>query len=232
MAVMNETFHKLSHVLITLPVLALPLTALGVKPAAAEAVAAEQAVRILARAQAADVKCRHLPAPAQEELSGYAVKAELSAARKIPASEVKAAMKMGSTEGQARPCDAATKADIEDTLAAARDAIAAAPKETPRPAKRSVAGAKARVKSQATLKRYARLARPYFIEKRCRHLSRGDQGLYWRKIVNLHRSAVAESGSSAAAGVMLRAQREATGPRCGQTTLAAVTKGFAELTGQ
>ena len=114
---MRETFHKLSTLLITLPVLALPLTSLGLKPATAETVAAEQAVRILARAQAADANCQHLPAAAREELSGYMVKAELSAAGKIPAAEVKAAMKTGSTEGQARPCDQATKA-VPDRLPA------------------------------------------------------------------------------------------------------------------
>lgn len=229
---MRETFHKLSTLLITLPVLALPLTSLGLKPATAETVAAEQAVRILARAQAADANCQHLPAAAREELSGYMVKAELSAAGKIPAAEVKAAMKTGSTEGQARPCDQATKADIDETLAAARDAIAAAPKQSSKPARKAALQAKAPFKSQVTLKRYARLARPYFIERRCRHLGRGEQALYWQKIVHLHRAAVAESGSSAATGAMLGAERDATGARCGQTTLAAVTKGFTELTGQ
>ena len=58
---------RLSYLLVTLPLVALLMSAIAVKPAFA-AGAAEEAVRILSKARTADGKCSYLSASERNEL--------------------------------------------------------------------------------------------------------------------------------------------------------------------
>ena len=70
---------KLTYLLVTLPLMVLPATAFAVKPALAST-AAEEAVRILSRAKAADRQCDILSSSERSELSRYTARAEVAAA--------------------------------------------------------------------------------------------------------------------------------------------------------
>ena len=67
--------HRLKRLLITLPVLALPLLVAAAAPATA-ALSAEQGLLILAKAKAADGKCHFLSAGERRELSSYLARAD------------------------------------------------------------------------------------------------------------------------------------------------------------
>ena len=227
---MRGNLPKLTRIVIMLPVLAVPLAA---SPAGAETVAAEQAVRLLARAKAADDKCQYLSAGLREELSGYLAKAEIAVARRSSPAEASTAIKVGRADGRSAPCNAATKADINDTLAAAREAIAEQdePAATNPTAKKPAGGAAVEPPGEAgvSVPVYARLVRSYYVERRCRHLPKSDQRRFWKSIVSLHQSALARNSGQAVAKAMRSAERQAKGVACNDASLALVEEGFAEI---
>lgn len=75
---------KFSQFLITLPILALPLASLGVKPALAETVGLERALELLAKSVVVDNRCNVLTVSERDELSNYVARAEVAAAEKPP----------------------------------------------------------------------------------------------------------------------------------------------------
>src|SRR5262245_16654177 len=96
------TMARLSNVLIALTLfagLAMPL-----KPALAETLSGIEALEILAKGEAANAKCKILSEPEQSELSGYAARAEIAAARRITPEEAQSAIRSGTIEGQAATC--------------------------------------------------------------------------------------------------------------------------------
>ncbi|MGH6853890.1 MAG: hypothetical protein ACREDX_00315 [Aestuariivirga sp.] len=218
---------RLQKLLITVPILFLPLGAAAVKPALASEIAAEQAVQILTRARVADTLCIFLSTSLHEELSRYAARAEIAAAHQTSVDTARNAIAAGEAEGQAAPCSEATRTDVGDTLSAARDAVKAA--DSGRGIKQ-MALREARRDPQAGvggLGYYATAVNAYYAERKCRHLSAKQDMRYWKAIGRLHRRTVAQNGAAAVAPVMRGAERSANAQSCGNNTRMIVQAGFA-----
>lgn len=235
--------RRLSRLLITLPLLAVPMAGLTLKPATAAGVAAEEAVRILSKARTADTRCKFLSAAERSELSRYTARAEIAAATQASPKAAKAASASGTAQGQSGACSPDLKADVLETLGAAREAIAAAEPAEPR-AVTSAAPRKATAKVQRAgaiaekprrtgsegLSRYARVVQAYYLERECRSLSKAKASAFWKGIVRLHKTTVAANGASAVAPVMRSAERQAGGSSCGGKAKATIMAGYEEIT--
>ena len=114
---------KFSQFLITLPILALPLTALATKPALAETVGIERALELLAKSAVVDNKCNVLTVSERDELSTYVAKAEVAAAEKTTLDVTRSALSAGKKQGQAATCGTEASYEVKQTLVAAREAI-------------------------------------------------------------------------------------------------------------
>src|SRR5580765_2805536 len=99
--------RKFSQFLITLPILALPIATLGVKPALAETVGFERALELLAKSVVVDNKCSVLTMSERDELSSYVAKAEVAAAERTTVDVTRSALSAGQSQGQAETCGAA-----------------------------------------------------------------------------------------------------------------------------
>ncbi len=118
--------HRFKRMLITLPALVLPLLVVALEPAAAAALSAEQGLHILSRAKANDTKCKYLPGPGRRELSSYLARAELASRGLMDSDAANAAIASGRAAGKAAKCNEANRSDTEETLLAARLAVAEA----------------------------------------------------------------------------------------------------------
>src|SRR5437773_886980 len=114
---------KLSHLLITLPLMAVPAMALALRPAAAETVSPIEALELLAKSHALDAKCNALSSNQQEELNRYLAKAEIATTAQYPVDEARTAMIAGHKSAEAAPCSPTAAEEVKETLAAARDAM-------------------------------------------------------------------------------------------------------------
>lgn len=81
---------------------------------------------------------------------------------------------------------------------------------------------------RGSLSRYAKLVGSYYIERKCRHLSPGQDFRYWKSIGRIHRATVAASGPAAVSAVMRQAEQNASGVPCGYQSLNVVKSGFAK----
>ena len=240
----EATFVKmLSRYLIALPVALLPALTLFGGGLHAQGVPAQQAVEILSRAKAADGKCQVLSAGERDELARYSARAEIAAASQVSVDKARRARSRGETAGKAAECSTNTAADVRETLTAAREAITAtdakptapklskpkqASKDVPKQAK-PAAHPKAANQGGPGLSAYGEIIAAYYVERRCRHLSRGDANRFWRRVVTLHRATVARFGASAVAPLKRNAERQARRVSCGGTTMAQVKSGFGEV---
>ena len=233
----------LSRYLIALPVALLPALTLFGGGLHAQGVPAQQAVEILSRAKAADGKCQVLSAGERDELARYSARAEIAAASQVSVDKARGARSRGEAAGKAAECSTNTSADVRETLTAAREAIAAtdakptaprasktkpARKEVLTPGKPAVRPAPQKPGGPG-LSAYGEIIAAYYVERRCRHLSRGDANRFWRRVVTLHRATVARFGASAVAPLKRGAERQARRVSCGGTTLAQVKSGFGEV---
>ena len=224
----------LSRYLITMPVALFPALVLFGGELHAQSAPAQQAVEILSRAKAADGKCQVLSAGERDELARYSARAEIAAASQVSVDKARAARSRGETAGKSADCSSNTTADVRETLTAAREAIAVtdakptaprvskakpARKADPKPGKPGGSG----------LSAYGQIVAAYYVERQCRHLSRGDADRFWRRIVKLHRATVARYGASAVAPLKRSAERQARRASCGTTTLSQVKSGFGEI---
>ena len=229
---------KLTCLLVTLPMLALPMTAIVARPSIA-AGAAEEAVRILSRARSADSKCSYLSAAERNELQRFTARAEIAAASQGSASTAKSAVAAGRAEGDGATCSPDTQADVRETLTAARQAVAAATPGTEEP---KAEKPRRRAAERATTRRddartatgnglgyYARVVQAYYFERQCKSLPNADGKRFWRGIVRLHHVTVAESGKPAVAKVMARAESKASGTSCNRNTMAVIRRGYGEI---
>ncbi|HTN96772.1 MAG TPA: hypothetical protein VL101_07330 [Nordella sp.] len=231
---------RLAKLLITLPVLALPLW--GAAPAleAQEVMPQIDALRQIAKSRAADGKCRVLAPGEAEELSGYLARAEIAATGRQSVGEVKSAISLGKTLGGSSACTANTSDEIKATLDAARQAMAAvspssrvaeeddvAREETvvperriraPRPRNSSLAG-------------YGRQAFAYFVERRCEYLSHRDVRAFWAAVVREHRAALSTYGRRAVVRTVKQAQAEADRVECGAKGRQMVRAEYTKLAG-
>lgn len=231
---------RLAKLLITLPVLVLPLW--GAAPAlkAQDVMPQIDALRQLAKSRAADGKCRVLASGEAEELSGYVARAEIAATGRQSVGEVKSAISLGKTLGGGAACSANTSEEIKATLDAARQAMAAvtpssrvaeeddvAREETVVPERRI----RAPRPRNSSLASYGRQAFAYFVERRCEYLSRRDIRAFWAAVVREHRAALSTYGRRAVARAVRRAEAEAEQMECGARGRQIVRAEYTKLAG-
>ena len=218
---------KFSQLLITLPVLALPLTTLATKPALAETVGIERALELLAKSTVVDNKCNVLTVSEREELSTYVAKAKVAAAEKTTVAVTRSALASGRKEGQAAACGAETSYEVKETLTAAREAINAATQEERAHAEPVVA---ARTPAQkGSLSTYGRVIEAYFLERRCTYLSKRKINSFYKAVVKGHFAMVSEFGKPAVSSVMRTAEARAKAQSCNGSGEARVKAGLAEI---
>ncbi|MBI2719521.1 MAG: hypothetical protein HYX36_12295 [Rhizobiales bacterium] len=198
----------------------------AVPQAYAEVVAAEQALTILARVETAGSRCNFLSNSLRAELARYLARAEIAAAERMPAATRRSALAAGRAEGRALPCDATSRAEVSETLSAARVAVRAADRGsvTKEQAVASYAPPRGNV---GELGYYGDAVKAYYLERKCRHLSASQDRRYWQAIGRIHRKTVAGNGSAAVAALMRRAEAVANSMSCGSDSLAMVQAGFA-----
>lgn len=240
--------RSLLRLLITLPVMAAPLIAMPPKPAASQTLGATEAVKLLATAKAADAKCSHLAQADREELSDYLARAEIASVRLASTADVRAAIAAGRSSGENALCGADELAEIDATLGAARQAMAAVRRQeveavrqpegdratrrrnAARPPRLMAASAaELRVPGEGGLGRYANQAMAYYVERRCRHLSRKETQAFWNHIVKRHAAALASNKRGRVAAALRGAEAAADGRACGAETAGLVKSAYAEI---
>ena len=218
---------KFSQFLITLPLLALPLAALGAKPAHAETVGLERALELLAKSVVVDSKCNVLTVSERDELSNYIAKAEVAAAEKTTVNVTRSALSAGQSQGRAETCGAVASQEVKETLTAAREAIKAAEQND------SSAAEPARTVPtpvpRGGLSVYGRIIETYYLERRCTFLSRRKMNAFYKAVVRSHRVVVSEFGKSAVSKVMRSAEARSNHQSCNGAGEARVKAGFAEV---
>jgi hypothetical protein len=232
---------KLSQLLVTLPVLAMPLTAIAVKPVMA-AGAAEEAVRILARARTVNEKCGYLSSSERNELSRYEARAEIAAANQSSAKRATSAASAGAAEGRKAGCSSEAEVDVRETLLAAREAVREAdrrvakpayqqePKPQPAKAARTAEREEAVKPVSRGLGFYARVVGAYYLERECKSLPGRDAERFWKGIAKVHKETLAQNGKAAVARVMKQAERNARGSSCGSSVQARIERGYQDVT--
>jgi hypothetical protein len=233
---------RLSRLLLSLPLLAMPIGTMAMKPALAAGSAAEEAVRILTRARGADQQCKYLSSAEKSELSRYTARAEAAAVSQSSAAAAKAAAAAGMAEARSSTCSKDVETDVRETLEAAREAVAASQAETDRerkvaakPTKRAAAMTEDDDRDEPFkmtgkgLGHYAHVVRAYYLERECRSLSRGEADRFWRGVVKLHKSAVRTNGKPAVARVMAAAERKASGSSCGKSVQARIRQVYSDI---
>ncbi|WP_373505639.1 hypothetical protein [Aestuariivirga sp.] len=225
---------KLTYLLVTLPLMVLPAATLAVKPVLAST-AAEEAVRILSRAKAADRHCNVLSFSERSELSRYTARAEVAAASQSSAGAARSAAGKGYAEGNGASCTAATTADVRETLEAAREAVAESNRQTAAaPAKRRAPETRAAQKPETASTRsgggglglYSRVVKAYYLERQCNSLSRFQVARFYDRVITLHRETVTQSGKSAVNRAVRNAERNAAGAKCSANELAQIERGY------
>lgn len=229
---------RFTQLLITLPLVALPLSGFATK-AEAEPVTQLDALRLLAKSRAADGKCKTLPAAEADELNGYLARAEIAAASRNSVSEVRSTIALGKSLGDTASCTAATADEIGATLNAARQAMAAIAAPRPaeeeaqavaRPAPRRAALAPG-TRTPNSLAAYGRQAFAYYVERRCEYLSRRDIRAFWTAIVREHKAALGAHGGPAVARTLRQARAQAEEIGCDAAGRRLVRSEYVKLAG-
>jgi hypothetical protein len=219
---------KFSQFLITLPILALPLTALATKPALAETVGIERALELLAKSAVVDNKCNVLTISERDELSTYVAKAEIAAAEKTTLDVTRSALSAGKKQGQAATCGTEASGEVRQTLVAAREAINAAQEES-EPSEAVAAVRAPAPAAKNTLSAFEEVIEVYFLERRCTYLSKRKINLFYRAVVRNHGAAVSEFGRPAVSKVMKAAEARSNYQSCNGVGKARVKAGFAQV---
>ena len=237
--------------LITLPLLAMPVLTLALKPVGAETVGPVAALELLARGKAADARCHILFPNERDELSGYLARAEIAAAERMSVGVAQAAIASGKAAGASSLCDTHAAVQLRATLEAAREATSGTTEpdadlaSTEPPARKTKPIVEAQPRKRlfsfkpekqavalpvkGALQRYAREAAAYYADRKCRHLSSKAANAFWSSIVIRHRAAVAAHGSNAVAAVLSNAQAQANNWGCGRQANAAIGDGYASI---
>ena len=218
---------KFSQFLITLPVLALPLTALATKPALAETVGMERALELLAKSAVVDNKCNVLTVSERDELSTYVAKAEVAGAEKTTLAVTRSALASGRKEGQVASCGTEASNEVRQTLIAAREAINGAAQEA-NPGAQPVVAIQAPA-TKDSLAVYGKVIEAYFLERRCTYLSKSKMNSFYKAVLRGHFAAVSEFGKTAVSKVMRTAEAHANVQSCNGVGEARVQAGLAEI---
>jgi hypothetical protein len=226
--------RSLAPYLVTFPLLLAPLGEVGLKPALAQAVSAEQALELLARAVAADAKCGHLGAAEHQELADYLAKGEIAQAGRSSPAETQSIIATGRAQGRESLCGADSRAEVGATLAAARDAVGGGDRRevaqsNPEPAppiekpKQAVREAPRPVVAQkGDLARYGEEAMAYHVERRCGHLSNAEAREFWNAVVARHEAVLKTNRRRQVAAVLASAEARAARQACGRRSAALV----------
>jgi hypothetical protein len=204
---------KLSHLMITLPLMAVPLSVIGLKPVAAQTVTPVEALELLAKSSAVDAKCKVLPQTEREELNGYLAKAEVATTARSSVDDAKTAIMLGRKSGEVAACGPACAGEVAGTVARY------APRDTAQPAQIEIRGS-------SGLKLYARQVMAYYVERRCKHLSAGSARNFWRRIVSSYESAVRSYGPQRVARIQSRAEADAGTWNCGERSVRLVEAAY------
>lgn len=192
-----------SKIVISLPLLAGAwMVGIGSMSAAVQDLRPSEAVELLARSEAIDVKCRHLSGAEHDELRDYVARAEVAVASQTSAARAGAAINKGAAAGNATSCGRESEITVRATMDAARRAIAASRNAQPEPAAPRAQTAALRTSEPAVgargkPARYARLAAAYYVERRCKHLSHAQAVDFWKRIVRMHKSVLSSHGPDA-----------------------------------
>jgi hypothetical protein len=232
--------------MITLPVILLPFTALPLKPAVAATVGHLEAVEILAKSEAAASKCRSLSASERTELKQYAARAEVAMAQRYGASIAHNAVTEGRVAGAATKCGAATAAQTREALEAARVAVAQLKDERTTAKRVSLFSNKpttvrlsappvilrseaARQMPVGSLSRFKSHATAYYIEQRCRFLPYSKAKTLWRSVLKGQNAAIAANGAKPVKNALKQARSTAFGAACDGSSARLVRSAYATL---
>ena len=231
---------KYAQLAIALPLLALPLSTLAIKPAFAETVGIERALELLAKSTVVDAKCHVLSAPEHDELSTYISRAEVAAAQKTSLATARSSLSAGTKMGEAEVCSRTASAEVKDTLNAAREAIkylakhqnmaASAPPATIAPAENAAAVAPlAPPATTGKLSDYARITEAYFLERRCTYLSSPEIASFYKAVLKNHYAAISQFGKPAVSIARKNAEIRANAQSCSGAVRARVNASYAEV---
>jgi hypothetical protein len=234
---------KLLNMLITFPMLVLPVAALVVKPAAAELVSPTEALQILAKSDAAASKCGVLMSSERAELKQYVARAEIAATRRMGTDEANATVMSGRAAGKAASCTAESTAEIYEALSAARVAVAQA--DGGRRAKPSLFGKTRSVRlsnsaqpviierqpaaPRGSLGRFQKVSTAYFIEKRCRFLPNSRAHSFWQSVLGAQSEAMAANSRRQVNAVLKQARATAARTACDSRAARLVRSAYASL---
>jgi len=224
---------RLSYLLITLPLLGAPVSTLGAKHLAAATASPLEALELLAKSSAIDSKCRTLATGDRYELNGYLARAEVASTARYSVEDARSAVASGRQQGEAASCSPYSKGEVRDTLWAAREAMAKVKSRSSSSKNRKAisAGKLPRQPARAmrlTLKAYESLATAYFVERRCRHLSRGEVRDFWRRTVRDYQATVRTYGVYAVRRAQNNAEAKAQNFDCNGSSVRLVRAAFTQ----
>lgn len=234
---------KFLNMLITLPVVIMPVAILNIDPAAAEMVSPSQALQIMAKSEAASVKCGVLIGSERNELKQYIARAEIAAAQRLGPEEANATVLSGRAAGKSVSCNGAATAEIYDTLNAARVAVAQADsgrraKSSPFPKSRAVrlsnSAQPVLVERQpaaprGSLGRFQQVSTAYFIEKRCRFLPTSRAHNFWQSVLGAQSEAMAANSRRQVNTILKQARATAARTACDSRAARLVRSAYAYL---
>ena len=216
---------KLLNMLITLPVIILPVAALTVKPATAEMVSPSQALEIMARSEAASAKCGVLTRSELSELKQYTARAEIAAAQRLGPEAANDTVSSGRAQGRAIACSGSAAADVYEALEAARMAVAQAnggrrmrPSQS-RSVRLTNSTRTIQIERSSTLPKgsiaaFQRVATAYFVEKRCRFLAYSKARSLWQVVRSGQSEAIATNGRKSVNNALKQARFTAERMSC------------------
>ncbi len=200
---------------------------------------AQQAIKLLARSQALDSKCKFLSSADRDDLSGLMARAELALAKRTTVEITKNAMASGHASGKNATCTESEHADLNAILSFAKQATVRA---TVAPAKEQVAVAAPAISVVQSLKtprikimldadtqtalgttlpvkaglaQYASITERYYFARRCGSISSREISSFYQTVVNTHEAVLSTFGRSAVATVMQQSEAKANAQSCG-----------------
>lgn len=223
---------RLARRLITLPVLILPLAAWVTSPASASTLSVDEGLFVLAKSKASDGKCGFLSRSERQELSGYLARAEVASQSMIGGAAVNAAIAKGRTAGRTAACNSPSRADVEETVAAARLAVAQA--DGVKPARAQTAESEKKLDKSRKLgpvapPEYGKLAKPYFVDLRCKQLTSRKARLFYEAIKDLQKASIAKHGTAAIAAAQAKTRKSAQTIACGPASRQLAEQGLAAI---
>ena len=231
---------KYAQLVTAVALLTLPFSNLAWQPAFAETVGIERALVLLAKTTVVDDKCHILTVSERDELSNYISRAEVSAAEKTTVEITRSSLAAGKQAGKRTACDEQARADVKDTLMAAREAIKTVTQ------KEQVAAAKPPAKlasleklpavavaavpvTTGNLSSYARITEAYFLERRCTYLSKREITSFYNAVLKNHAAAIAQFGKPAVSAARKHAEGRANAKSCNDAGQALIQASFAEV---